>query len=1015
MKKITENKGPETLSFLEAIASAYVDRFNDLSDFCFVFPNKRAGRFFLQAVSNAYGERTALSPRVTSIADFAEDLSGRIVASRVDLIFRLYNVYLKLRGKTASAEPEGILDFDAFRGLGEILLADFNEVDQYYVDPEVIFKNVSDFKQIASNFLSEEQLEILEKYFGITPSQKGIERFWKNLTPPKDLSEIKTRFLNLWQIMLPLYNELNADLEHNGLTSQGGAYRIALENIRNKGHEILKFKKMIFVGFNALSTTEALIFEELVAIDGAKRSDEEESFAHFYWDTPGPILSDPHSDPATFLRLNIRNFPSPKWAKPFLDKCAPDQMPPDIRIIASPSNAVQAKLAANRVEEIFKEYGNQETASANTAVVLPDENLLLPLLYGLPEEMSDVNLTMGYSLRLTSAATFLHHLRRLVGRARTSGNNVSFATQDLREFLAHPFAHSLFGTRKISKLNTFLSERRRVYTPIAEVIQYLGQEATALNFTLYPPSTQGSINFVEDILLRADAAIEKSQGIVKGEIDRSHIQTFRDGLRRLLIAVEEHKIPLDIRGVMYMTDKILASEHVAFEGKPLKGLQVMGLLETRALDFDHLVIPSLNDSIMPRKARRATFIPDTLRYGYGMPFSNYQERLFSYYFYRMIARAKSVTLIYDARAGEGMRSGGISRYLLQLKYIHDPEKKIKYEGFRFALNANAKVPQPVEKTSDVMRRLQLYTDPKSNKRFSASSLKKYFECPARFYYETIMGIKTDEEDSEYISSITQGNIVHEVMLNLYFPEPDRGRFLKNRIRLTAQHIDSILSNRNLIRREVNRSINRLHFNLKEEELDSEISGTARMIAEMLEQQIIQILRYDRSIAPLDLVGGEARHNVRWQFAPGRSVNMVFAIDRIDILKPDALEPQWRIIDYKTGKSGVEAKEFNDIFSFNSKAKYIFQLMLYSNLLNAQQNMSQKFRPSIYAVNTLNSSGETRVKVEKNIINSHEDINESFIKELNKAFIEIFDPTIPFKVAKDPEACTYCKLHELCHR
>lgn len=1029
MKSDTKSKdissGNSCDTFLNAVAGAYAANFSDLSDFCFVFPNKRSGTFFLHSLAHKMKGKVSLAPKITSIAEFVETLSGKEIASRIDLLFRLFNIYKSNRnllpGKSAD---NALLDFDAFRSWGEILLSDFSEVDQYNVDPDAIFKNITDFREIASNFLTDDQLEILEKYFGYSPGHKDIERFWKNLVPPDRNSAIKERFTYLWQAMGTLYHALADNLSEAGLCTQGGAYRLALERVREQGRDILPYKKIIFVGFNALSTTEALLFEAL-AKAGGFYSDERDAFVDFYWDATGPVLESEHSDAGAFLRLNIRNFPSPEWAKPWIDRTRVEQMPADIRVVAAPSNSAQTKIAAMRVAEIVKDVDVADIKDARVAVVLPDENLLLPLLYALPESLTAVNLTMGYSLRLTSVASFLHHLRQLHARSRQKDGETMFFHEDIRMILSHPFAHTLMGSRLVARLNTYISASHKITLTLSELRQQLGGDAAKLDFldlSPYPQGTKGGIQYLEDVLVAVDAAMaEGGGGVVKSRIDRSHIAVYRDALHRLEWAADEHGIEMGIQGVFYMTDRLLAGEHVTFEGEPLEGLQVMGLLETRAIDFDHLVILSLNDRVMPRKARHATFIPDSLRHGYGLPYANYQERLFSYYFYRMIARAKSVTLIYDARSGEGMRSGGESRYLMQLRYLYARDN-IKYENWRFLLSDSTSELKPVEKTSAVMQKIHEFAKTGSKRNFSASALRKYGECQVKFYYEVIAGLRTDQDESEFIDAITQGNIVHHAMLCLYFPKKDHTKFLKDRIHVSKDTIKDILDNPALVRKQLRRSINKEHFHRKEEDWDAPVEGAAAMVAEQLERQVRDILEYDLSIAPFDLAGGELSGLYEWEYSAGRKVNMKYAIDRVDVLHPGTEREQWRIVDYKTGGSLVEVADFNAIFNGEYKAKNLFQLLLYANLFNKDLGKDENVKVSIYEVGKIASEGEITPTIAGADLARHKDtiggelsVNDEFLRRLNGMISEIFDPMIPFTPTDDESHCRFCHLHDLCGR
>lgn len=1008
------------MTFLDTVAGAYAEKYNDLSDFCFVFPNKRAGRFFQEALSRRISSDAILGPEVTSIPDFVEALSGLETASRIEMLFRLYNIYKeKKESLHLKSKDNDLLEFDSFRNWGEILLSDFSEVDQYNVDADELFKNVSDFREISSNFLTDEQLEVLEKYFGYSPSTGDVTRFWKNFSNGKDgLSDIKTSFLYLWQAMGPLYHALNEELEAEGLATPGRVYRRALEKVKEQGRGIVPYKKIVFVGFNALSTTEALLFEALMKAGGV-HAREEDSFVDFFWDATGPVLESQNSDASFFLRLNKRNFPSPDWAEPWLEKNRVSEMPADLRVIASPSNSAQSKIASRRLEEIIGENKDEDAKlrEAKVAVVLPDENLLLPLLYAMPEEVNSVNLTMGYSLRFTSIASFMHHLRVLHARSRYEKGTLTFFHEDVKALMSHPFTHLLIGSKKIADFNTYINKSHKFRIAIGDFnADYWNLEKFPLDVALFGEGAAGGVRYIDHLLASIDESLaEGDRGVTKSRVDRANVAAYRNALWQLKNTIEEHGVDMGLNSVFYMVDKLLAGEHVTFEGEPLEGVQVMGLLETRALDFEHLIILSLNDKVMPRKARKATFIPDSLRSGYGMPYSNYQERLFSYYFYRMISRAKSVTLIYDARSGEGMRSGGESRYLTQLRYLYARDK-IKYENYQFSISGHENLPEPIQKTPEMMAKIQEYACEGSRKNLSASALKKYGECQIKFYYEQVEGIRTDQEEAEFIDAITQGNIVHETMLMLYFPEQLRGKYLKARIAVGAEDIDRLMGDTDRIRDYLRRNINRLHYHLPKEEQDRPLEGASEMIASQLEHVVLDILAYDRKLAPFELAGGEMADLWRWEYEPGKFVNMKFAIDRLDVLNPGRAESErWRIVDYKTGKPSVTAAAFDDIFNGSHEAKNIFQLMLYANLMNLYTGQNQNVITTIYSAGEIRKGSENRPKVEKKELTGHLDINEPFLDRLNANIRELFNPEVPFRPAEQEDNCRYCKLHDLCGR
>lgn len=1005
------------LTFLDAVAKAYVDQFNDLSEFCFVFPNKRAGTFFLRSVTRFLNEKAILSPEVLSISDFVENLSGRQVASRLDLIFRLYNIYKSISNKKGVGEIGEIVEFDSFRSWGEIVLSDFSEVDQYVADPKQVFKNLKDLHDIESNFLTEEQREVLQEYFGYTPSIENIDNFWKSVeTKEGKESQLKTKFMRLWDMLIPMYDALTESLTDSGLTTAGGAYKLALERLKEKGRELLKWKRVVMVGFNTLSTSEVLIFSELKKINN-----QSGEFADFYWDFTGPVLSNVQSDASKFLRINNKKFPSPDWAADYLKQCSVDKMPPLCRVYASPSNAAQAKIAGDCVGELASALGNDDINAAKVAVVLPDENLLLPLLHAIPEDLKNINLTMGYSLKLTSTATFLHHLRCLHQRSSKANDDVSFYGQDVKMLLAHPFTHFLLGSETVARLNTMMAKGHRISVLYSDLKAIAGESIEFLNIKDYADSTEGVIAYIDGLLMSVDKALEgKSEGVVKSELDRAHIERYRDGLQTLKNSAFEHNIKLGLTGVFFLVDKLLSGEKITFEGEPLAGLQVMGLLETRALDFEHLIVLSMNDKVMPMKSRHATFIPDGLRIGYGLPSANYHERLFSYYFYRMISRAKSVTLIYDARSGEGMRSGGESRYLMQLRYLFN-NGKMEETKYRFSLTNSKRDAQPVEKSDEIMEEIKKYAQEGTNRNFSASALKKYNTCQVKFFYEEILGVKTDDEDSVFIDAISLGNILHDTMLNLYLPNKnEQGIYLSNPKKITAEYIDNIMSVKvrndkgqdvkSLIEEEVRKSVYRKFYGIRDDEdiPNTELTGSVAMTATYIVEQVKSILNYDRTLTPFDFVGGEISHSYRYEYEPGKKVNMKYAIDRLDILSGE----QWRIVDYKTGESHVTGNSVDDIFDGNYKVQNLFQLMLYANLMNLDTNKNEKVRVVIYQPDSM-ANGDVVPMLGNDTINDHIQINDQFLERLNSMISEIFNQEKPFEPTDREGNCGYCKLKQLC--
>ncbi len=1013
MKPNARTSGEGRLSFLGAVAAAYVSRYEEMSDLCFLFPNKRAGTFFLKSLAESLGDRTMLAPDVMGVSEFMQRVTGREVASRIDLIFRLYKVYRGLLGRTGSLQTEAdLLDFDRFAPWAETLTGDFSEVEKYDVDAAALFKNVRDYRSISSNFLTEEQCDVIERYFGYRPASDNVERFWNSIGPEEERSQLKQKFVELWKLLPELYAGLLENLEADGLALPGTTFRRAMQRVAGEDSAALPWSKVVVVGFNMLSTTEARLFadmRDMLDADG-------EPYAEFFWDATGPVLgagTDGVRSPAAMaMRRNMRNFPMPEWAVPYMARCQVDSMPEVINVAAAPSNVAQVKIASMKVGEWLEEIGPGQIADARAAVVIPDENLLLPLIHSLPTELEAVNLTMGYSMRYTAVASFIYHLRRLQSRLRKSGDVYGYYHEDFRLFMSHPLVQIVAGSTVANEINTDVSRLHlRVVTPewlrerserVAEMLRPIDRQAT-------PSETVAYISGVLDMVDMALAEEGDNAHVINSKIERMQISLYQQALSRLWVSVETHNVSMRYGSVFYLADRLLAGETVTFEGEPLEGLQVMGLLETRALDFDHLVVLSMNDKVMPRRSRARTFIPDALRRGYGMPTSGQAEELYAYYFYRLLSRARDVTLIYDARAGEGMRSGGKSRFLLQLAMLYARDS-VREKVYSFRLESSVAKPSGVAKSARVMERLSDFLRPDSGRNLSASALMNYCQCQVKFYYKNVVGIGDDVESPDYIDAITQGNIVHRAMQNLYLPESLQKKYLKSRVVLDSAKLTDIAGDKELISRVVRRAVNREHFHLPPEKLDRELTGTVAMVAERLEAMVENAVRHDLMTAPVELVGAEITGTTRWRAGASPEVNFKYAFDRVDVVGG-----RMRIVDYKTGSAHVDAGSIEDIFNGSYQAKYMLQLMLYAHLLEQRAEAPGGIRLSIFDVNKEPGEVECCPTLDKKRINAHTDISAEFLAGMEQILCDIFDDTKPFEPAPDEAQCRYCTLKYLCGR
>ncbi|MDE7349710.1 MAG: PD-(D/E)XK nuclease family protein [Muribaculaceae bacterium] len=1019
--------------FLQSIARAYAASGQDLSDYIFVFPSRRACTFFLKRLTSELNGRVAMLPRVVTLSDYIEKASGRVVAGRIELLFIMYQAYVRLQRSQGAQE---VHDFDRFRRWGETALSDFNEVDMQDIDPDEIFKNVKDLREISSNFLTEEQLKVMEEFFGQTydPAAAALG-FWKDFNDHKD-SELHRRFLPIWQAMAPLYHAFQEELERRGLITSGGAYRLAADRLESGIPDEVGAAKMVVVGFNALTRTERRIFDALASYETDDRS---QPFADFFWDTPGPVINDRTSAAGRYVLHNMERWPSPQWTQRFLADSEVTEMPESMKVIAVPSNSLQAKVACDVIEEMSSRIGSSDFKEAKVAVVLPDESLLIPLLYSLPDSVEDVNLTMGYPLRLSGAATFVSLLRRLQGSRRKSGDSIGYYFKDFEALLSHPFSQAIFGA-SVTKVKDWIKKHHHAVVDFRQLEAVCSEMADLLRPLSDDASPEEAVAWLDAILEKAACSVALSGGkMLKANVDVANVEFYRMVLRQTLEITKEYAINMQWRTFLSMTDRMVSAETVTFEGQPLRGLQVMGMLETRALDFERIIIPSLNERILPARRRVRTFISDSLRRAYGLPPVSYSESIFAYYFFRMIARAREVILLYDARSSEGARSCDVSRYVLQLQYLYAPDR-LRLESRSFDISKSDLQPSPIEKSPEILDLLSSYRDAgPQGRNLSATALTRYADCQIRFYFEHLLRIRTDEEAVEYIDAITQGNILHFVMQNIYLPPEKQGRYLEHPELIDAVLINAKKEARHEIDRLIRIGINKEHFHRPPEKWDTPLRGSVAYVAKVLQGQILRILEFDLRQAPFMLYGVEIAGNVRLRMPEGEPVNMRFAIDRLDKVAVDmggASKEMLRVVDYKTGSVHVQSDSMQNVFEGDPKGRNLIQLWLYANLFDALPDKdirNEAERPvltlfgdraglpkqplvlELYDINYLKSGKHTYPKIENNVQIVHSDLNEDFLSNLESTLSELFDPSEPFHPASNPTSCGYCPFKTICWR
>ncbi len=967
--------------FLQQVAQLFFQKHSiNLSDYIFVFPNRRTGVFFQRYLAIEAGS-PLLSPQITTINNLFGKLTDLKLIDRTSLLFRLYHIYAD---QTKSGES-----FDEFFYWGEMLLNDFDDIDKYMVDASKLFSSVKDLKEIEEQFayLDESQIELISK-------------FWSHFIPAHT-SKRKESFLKTWQVLYPLYSRLKEELRRDGLAYEGMIFGDVASALKSGQVEELPFKKVVFVGLNAMTLSERVLLRAL----------RDRDVADFYWDYQSDFLLDPDNKASFFAFDNLREFPSK------MELAAPtEKRQPRIEVIGVPSAVAQAKCAHKLIEDMVEEGVISSPKHAiDTAVVLPDENLLMPMLYSVPEVIETVNVTMGYSLSNTPIAGLMKFVFDLQLMCKWEKGKAYFHHQAVIAILNHRYITSLCEEQAL-KLIEQIRKENLVY--ISSDLLRSGH--VVLEKIFKPVSTPTQVSaYLKDFLEYLQGGLEDGQEdsyvVTLSELEKEFIYHYYITSNRLGDLILAHDVDCLLPTYFRILAQLTLTISIPFRGEPLSGLQLMGVLETRGLDFENQIILSVNEGVFPNKSAANSFIPYHVRKGFGMSTLEHQDAIYAYHFYRMISRAKNVYLLYDTRSA-GMQTGEVSRYVHQLKYHYKwpLEEKMLTSDFRVAPAAEVSV----LKTPEVMKSLEAYFKG-GRKALSASAIITYLNCPLQFYFEYVEMIRKTEEISETLESSTFGTIFHAVMEKLYEPFAQK--------QVAESDIQQIIDDKDKLKSTIT-EVYKAHF--KTNTLDGELDGYNSLVAEVLRQYVVGVLKEDIAQAPFLHVGSEIRLATSLTLSSGKEVSIKGFIDRVD-----EKDGKVQVIDYKTGQGLLTFSEIEDLFdsSRNDWAKAALQVFFYGILYKGAKNASA-ITPKVYFLREFfKPTVETTVKVKYNkktnkaieegvlplipegVILDVSPYLDTFSTLLVRVLDEIFDSEKSFCQTDNIDKCKYCSMANLCKR
>ena len=940
----------------------YQKHSHELKDLCLVFPNRRSGAFFTQYLQNEI-ITPVIGPQCTTVSELISSYSDLHKGEKLQLISLLYDVFRK---HTKTTET-----FDEFYFWGEILLADFNDVDRYLVKAKDLFTNISDLKEIESIF----------DY--LTPEQKkALEHFWGSMAVA-DKKGFQEKYLSIWDKLFPVYLDFKKQLHKNNLAFPGMVDRAVVEQLKAADFEF-KYKKYYIIGLNALNACEKKFFSHLKGLGKAE----------FMWDFDKAYLDDSKNEAGYFLRDNLKQFPQPEDFK-FNTELFVERK--KMNLVAVSSVYGQAQQIPNFLEETKLDYKKEFD---NTAVVLADETLLFSSLGAIPDSIGTVNVTMGYSVRNSVVYGFLMLLVTLLKNKRKEDNGFVAYHRYVTDILNH----QLLGNSELQKSKAYVSDLKRMNRITVELNEIDFSPIHKQVFTL-PENIENYSTYFLKVLGLFYQQLKESEA--NNTMLLELIYSIYQAVEKLGAVVNDvlQSQKREISEAVYfrLFSQYLGQVSVAFEGEPLSGLQVMGILETRCLDFENLIILGLNENKWPRKYTAPSFIPFNIRKGFGLPGIDEQDAMYGYYFYRLIQRAKNVTATYSV-VKEGIGTGELSRYGYQLQYdsLHKPE--MLNLDFVFANDpAQAII---VKGSKEIVQKL--LENNSEDHPLSPSAINTYLHCTLKFYLRYVVNLSEPDEVKEEIDGVVFGNIFHDTLEELYKP------FVGKVVNKTD--LENMLKDRVNLEHEITKQI-AIHYLKKKKPIKGpvKLQGKTLLIFENALTYLKQLLKVDLSITPFTIISLEEKYK-RWleMNLNGNKTSICIGgkIDRVD-----RINGQVRVLDYKTGNvDSLDFKNLEDLFdgSIKKPKKEILQALIYSWGLS--HNLKDDgIQPAIYSLrNLFKDNFSPNISQSKKAI-LFEDVKEAFEVNLKQLVAEIYSEQNTFEQTEHLDKCKYCAYSGICRR
>lgn len=954
-------------TFLHYVAKDIIQKYgNNLSKIAVVFPNKRASLFLNNELARLT-DKPIWSPAYITISELFRQHSELQTANPLKLVCVLYRVFQKVTGSNES--------LDHFYGWGQLMITDFDDIDKNMADADKVFANLSDYHEFDDvSYLTPEQEEILKRFFSNFSSEHN--------------SELKKRFLNIWSNFREIYHSFNEALAEEGLAYEGQLYRKVVE----EGCLDLKYDKYLFVGFNMMQKVEQELCNKL----------QKEGKAAFYWDFDKYYLNpkkqgiNMSSGAGHYISQYLEYYPNEldNMDEEIYDNLAKNK---DISYVSATTENIQARYISKWLLE--KE---RYKAGKRTAIVLADESLLQTVIHCIPKEVEKVNITTGYPLAQSPITGLVKQLISL----QTLGYRKDLDKYRLhwvQILLHHPYIKYI--SEKSQEIFDDLNSQKTFYLSKEQLgkddnLKLLFSNAYSNDDSKLTTNSK-LLHWIIDVLRIVGTGIglaeESNDPLAEESIFRMYTL-----LNSMVALVDDKELDVDLITLEKLINQVVQSTSIPFHGEPAEGIQIMGVLETRNLDFDHVIVLSCNEGKLPKGINDNSFIPYAIRRAYGLTTIDNKVSIYSYYFHSLLQRAGDITLVYNNATSDG-QTGEMSRFMLQL--MVESGHKINKLNIVAQQTPQHSLPEGIKKTPEIMNIINEIN------RLSPTAINTYIRCQLRFYYRYLQRIKEPENDDNEMNNAFFGSIFHRVAELFYEP------YYRNKQLIQKEDIDRALKNKPLIDACVEQAFREILFKVSKN-THVEYNGLQLINRQVIKDYFIKQLKIDQQLCPFRIRGLEKSVYEDFDIKGTRIVKIGGSIDRLDELERPGKQPVIRVVDYKTGtNNSTNVKSLEEVFTdenLKNHTDYYLQAMLYSLIVRDQSKENLPVSPALVFIQKQGTdNADCTLRINKEPIEDIATYSDEYREGLINVVSDIFNPELTLLPTEDINRCASCPYKALC--